>query len=1079
MVTSSAGTGVSNSPWRPLFEQVRHRVGNRRDEHGSLGSINWLRHHMQARGANPNVVRNIIYRDKGRIPDKRVLFSILQELCANHSSVPLLAPELAALLAPSAVDEGRLLDTLGRDKRRAFRTFVSETRLGNAPKMLVIGRAGSGKTLLLDTVEQALTPSTGTAPRLVRLEFSGSDLASVLARFASAIRVNPVHFEARLVKVGGAGAYAVQADAQAELARSIVEGVRNNSDPQTLLLHISHALGAQEVLGRIPLRLNDPEVTRVSASEWLWVNIIEPLTRTPNIGMLVSVADLPLRAQARLGTFGEPIRLSPPTLSEARRFVRHRLPHASALQHEQIVRLAGRSFEELRTLTLLAEIRDPAAVASGSSEQSMQQLAKSIEGTDESLRHFLAAAATLSLPDDPQFSREELDALLESHRADSASLQEAFLDAPPGRPQQLRIFSRELAQELRRRLASSDPQRYCALHERAATTLKEAASQAPRGQLANRYLAMLLEARAWHSLLAWIHDHGTNQALVGRAWALAEAELKPGPVLEQLAQRVAAHYVKLGTFNHPDVQRAFSILDCASDVRARIWTILRRAEGLSFAGHLEQAGNLLAQLPEIDDPRLAADAALAQAGIARWRGQRAEASRLVLDIAPRHLERAPASASTDTVRVRAQLWAGLMAKDQGDLDSALTHFANVPSDDDLAAARAAFQIGDVRMRLGHYDHAQRALTLAVERARRSDALATEQTRYLARLATIFRRRSDHEAARTTFDDASSLLERAHQERGEPSNQTYWRARLDDEAGLLLLAQRRFDEATVIFSRNLQRFHDYAATHNVDATYRVLRSTLRLAITYGCRSVGQAFLRPFAVIPELSSQHPDLIQARRLLRDVLSEVEHDASGWALSSLALDTLLVLALFETPHEALAFGERAVASSRYPYPRAQALAHAASAAMRGGHNDLAEAHVNAARAALAASLAGIEPNRSERGDQELAAWLVELRVTNALLRGDGHTAGEQLAQGLADEQLDVHHLALLRSFGETVSRLGSRGWEGSSMLAERLQWQSDPLAALELQNLRLPDALAARWAHLYPANAASSNVTIGAGTR
>jgi tetratricopeptide (TPR) repeat protein len=780
------------------------------------------------------------------------------------------------------------------------------------------------------------------------------------------------------------------------------------------------------------------------------------------MSMLVSISDLPLRAQARLGAFREPLRLSPPSLAEARRFVRHRLPHASDGQLEQILRLAGRSFEELRTLTLLAEIRDPAVVASGSSERSLQQLAKAIEGSDDSVRRFLAVVAVLSIPGESFFSSEELAGLLGSAASEHESLQQAFLDTLPGRPQALRVFSRDLANELRRRLTASDMALYRSLHEQAAAQLHAAASAAPRGPVANRYLTMLLEARAWRSLLAWIQDHGTTQALVGRLWALAEAELRPGPMLEQLAHRVAAHYVKLGTFTHPDVQRAFAVLDVASDKKARFWTTLRRAEGHSFAGRLELASALLERLPAIDDARLAADAAIARAGIARWRGERAEASRLVLEEASRLLGVAPEGPATDAVRIRARLWAGVLAKEEGDLDASLAHFASVPIDDDLFAARAAFQSGDVRMRLGHFEHAQRALAFAVERATRSDAQATEQTRYLARLATVYRRRSDHAAARASFDAASHALDQAKRELGASIDQTVWRARLDDEAGLLLLAERRFDEATVVFSRNLQRFREYGAAHGIDATYRVLRSTLRLAITYGCRAVGQAFLRPFAVTPELSSDRPDLVQARRLLRNILTEIEGDASGWALSSLALDTQLVLALFGTPGEALEIGERALATTRYPYARAQASAHAATAAMRTGDSDRAEAHLATAQAALAETLVPVVAEGHESGDLELAAWLVELRASNALLRGDGLRAGDELAQGLSDEALGSYHQALLRSFGETVHRLGSRGWERSPLLSELFAWSGDPLANLELHNLRLPDALASRWARL-----------------
>ena len=86
------------SPWRGLFETVRRALHNRRDARGVVGSINWLRQGMAERGANPNVVRNIIYRDKGKLADKRVLFSLLSELWESAGHPPLEAPEIERLL---------------------------------------------------------------------------------------------------------------------------------------------------------------------------------------------------------------------------------------------------------------------------------------------------------------------------------------------------------------------------------------------------------------------------------------------------------------------------------------------------------------------------------------------------------------------------------------------------------------------------------------------------------------------------------------------------------------------------------------------------------------------------------------------------------------------------------------------------------------------------------------------------------------------------------------------------------------------------------------------------------------------
>ena len=97
------------SPWRPIFEDVRRSVGSQRDDHGVLGSINWLRHQMEARGANPNVVRNIIYRDKGKLPDKRALYAILDDLWRSRGKAPLRAPELEALLSPGSGQDQEVL----------------------------------------------------------------------------------------------------------------------------------------------------------------------------------------------------------------------------------------------------------------------------------------------------------------------------------------------------------------------------------------------------------------------------------------------------------------------------------------------------------------------------------------------------------------------------------------------------------------------------------------------------------------------------------------------------------------------------------------------------------------------------------------------------------------------------------------------------------------------------------------------------------------------------------------------------------------------------------------------------------
>ncbi len=1052
----------ASSPWRRIFEDVRESVGNERDEHGVLGSINWLRHQMEERGANPNVVRNIIYRDKGKLPDKRVLFQILDELWQSRGHGPLRSPELEVLLAPGSGNDQEVLQLLGREKRRAYRTFVQGVRSGGDPRFVVVGKPGSGKTLLSDYIQQALELSPPAADRLVRLEFSGTDLATALARLGARLGAPSEVLQAKLVRVGASSAFAVQADAQADVARTIVDAARAFEGRQVLLLHVSQSLGGQESLGLSPLRLNTPDVPRVSAAEWLWSSLVEPLSKLAGTALLVSMTDLPLRAQQRLGDFEGPIRLTPPTAGEARRFVRARLPNATPAQHEEIVQRAGRSFEELRTLTLLAEIRDPDAEGGpADATKSMTQLSHLLDASgDDRLRAFLAALAVLSLPEFASFPRAVLSELRAKPHLDLSNLEGAFLDTVPGRSDDVRCFSRQLARALRERLQVGQPARYRELNRHAAAAYHEAAEADPQGETATRYLAHLFEARDWEGLASWMHEHPTQQALVRRIWLAATQELVDGPRLERLAVQVAAHYVKLGTFQHPDVRDAFAVLSASNDVDARAWTVLKRTEGLILRGHYDQAAELLGALPATRDPVLRAEAALARASIERWRGDLERASDCVRHEAPDALAGAAPSAAADAVRAKIGLWSGLIAKDLGDLESALAAFDAIPRADDLDAARVAFQRGDVFMKLGHFDRALAAMNTAVALARGSEALVAEQTRYLARRGTVHRRMGDLDRAFADFAEARRALLGARPEEGrrrdtaEEADRDFWLARVDDEAGLASLAAGRYDEAMLAFAADLERFRRYADTQGVDATYRVLRSRLRLALAYGCRAVGQPFRRPFAISAALGGSGPDLRHARDLISGILAHIDAAHDGTRLGTLTRDTLLAANLFAADGaSALAAAERALASSRYPYQRAQAHAHAAGGALRCGNPDLAEQHVAQARAAGAEATTG--PGFEERGDLELEAWTYALDAFAAIHRGDVAEAAARVSAGLRRPELVRYHTALLQQYGDAIEERDLDGDAAARLLAAHVPIEfEDGHGAL-----RLADALVAGW--------------------
>lgn len=1057
------------SPWRRLFENVRRAGGNERDEHGVVGSINWLRAHMERRGANPNVVRNIIYRDKGKLPDKRVLFDILNDLWTGRGNPPLRVPELEVMLAPGSGNDQEVLQLLGREKRRAYRSFVQSVRSGGFPKLVVTGRPGAGKTLLSDFVQQALEVPPAAAERIVRLEFTGTDLGTALVRLGTALGVPLQLMEATLVKIGSSSAYAVQADAQADVARVVLEAARRFEGRQILMLHVSQSLGGQDALAQAALRLNTPDVPRVSASEWLWLSLFEPLSRLPATALLVSMTDLPVRAQQRMGEIEGPVKLTPPTASEARRFVRARLPHGTPAHHEAIVQRAGRSFEELRTLTLLAEIRDPASEQRDAvSEKSMTQLSQLVQtSSDARLRGFLATLAVLSLPDFPHFQGSVLAALREPEDDALNPLEAAFLDPVPGQAQTYRCFSRQLARGLRDTLAASDQDGYRRHHDRAAQVYRASATQDPAGEDAARYLTHRFEARNWDALCAWMDQHATQQSLVRRVWLAASAELPDGPLLERLAAHVARHYVARGSYQHQDARDAFAVLAQSDDVDVRVWTALQRVEGLVLRGQFELARGLLADLPEPREARLKAEAALANAAIARWRGSLADAERLVTDDVAANLAAASPSADTHNARRRAGLWAGLIAKDRGDLGAALAHFSPEVPGEGLTAAREAFQRGDVLMRLGHFDRALEAFDTAVDLARRSEALVAEQTRYLARRGTTHRRRGELDAAEADFAAARRVVlgtDGVADTIGfsDASEVDFWLARVDDEASLNLLAQGRFDEAIGMLERNVHRFRRYASAQGVDVTYRVLRSTLRLAVAYGCRGTSQPFRRPFAVSPALDADSLDLRHARHLLHHVVQRVETADDRLRLGTLHRDALLSANLFvERGTTSLDLALRAVATSSYPYQRAQGHAHAAVGALRDGDAERAEAQVRDARSALRDTLAAASSGpqgEAERGDLELVAWLITMDASAALLRGDVDTAGERISASLRDGSLSPYHRVMLRQVGDAAEQTGLADALRSTALGEALGLYADA----GTHPLRFADALVARWQRL-----------------
>ncbi len=1068
MGTRTAG----ESPWRRLFEEVRGALKGRRDASGIVGSINWLRKQMELRGANPNVVRNIIYRDKGKLADKRVLFAILGELWESTGKPPLRAPELEVLLSSPAEGEQEVVQLLGREKRRAYGGFVGAVRAGQHPKLLITGRQGSGKTLLIDFIQGALeAPPPRVAGEIVRQEFSATDLSAALLQLALTVGVSAEVFEAKLIKVGVAGAYSVQADAQADVARVILERLKGRSEPLVLLLHVSQSgSGPHDQLGNAPLRLNTPDVPRVGLTEWLWHTLLEPVSRLNHVSLLVSMANLPLPLSAHAGAFEGPVKLSPPTTNEARRFVRARVQHLPPEQQEGLVQRAKRSFEDLRTLTLLAEAREP--LENSRHTEQLGQLV--VSSSDARLKGFLGALAVLSLPEYPMVTQDALESLREGEPSALSSLELAFLDAVPGEPGCWRPFSRQFARALRRNLKGAEPERFRALSLAASHLYTEAAHKAPRSDAAGRFVHHLFAARAWAELTAWAEGATVPQSLLQRLWRAAQLELGGHPrdaksgvdsginpdinpgvnpdvtpdvtpdinpsteIFEKVALQVAGYYVRLGSTEHPDAEAALAVLAASDDPKLRAWTLLKRAESAVLQGRFEHAETLLESWSEVGDPVLSIEAALIRANLARWHSRLGDAAALTQQsIEALAQAQTEGGAQTPTLAVRVALWAGLIAKDQGALGDALARFKATETDDELLRARLRFQTGDVLLALGRFAEAHTALSEAVTGAYGGEAPASERARYLSRRGTLLRRQGALDAARADFTAAKTVLLGA--ELGAGSFRLHFEeAKVRDEEALSRLAEGRIAAAIVALQENLEAFAAYGERYGVDPSFRVLRGTLRLAVAYGCRTFGHPYRLPLGPFPEAAARHPDLQQARRLVRGVLTTLQGASERYG--GLKMQAHLNSSLLLPPAEAVAEAEQALMLARYPYQQGRAQAYLTAALLRSDEPE---------RARESSALAQGFLHAAATDDYALWAYLATLEASALLSLNASQEAHAHIFAALQKPQLSPYHDLLLHRLGEAAERLGQ------PLDSAALGLDGGPLPS----TVRPADALVMRW--------------------
>ncbi|WP_221088878.1 helicase HerA-like domain-containing protein [Deinococcus aquaedulcis] len=270
------------------------------------GSLRWLETQMRARGASPSSVRNIVYRGVGTPTDKAALRAILQELAQELGCVLPDAPPPRPALPPE-------LDLLGRSKIRAYRQFVAGVRAGRSPRLIVAGRPGAGKTVLLTQVARTLRDQ---GLPVTQLTLSG-DLQGVLP----------------LGTPPGAS-FAAQAQAQQDAARQALP------TRGALLVRVGRDLHWSSA----PPRASSGDA--LGGAAWAILHLLE---RAP-VGVAVLLAldgDCPPTSAA------ECIELRPPTPAEARAYLMSHL-NVTRGEAERLVQEGGRSPERLMLLARLA-----------------------------------------------------------------------------------------------------------------------------------------------------------------------------------------------------------------------------------------------------------------------------------------------------------------------------------------------------------------------------------------------------------------------------------------------------------------------------------------------------------------------------------------------------------------------------------------------------------------------------------------------------------------------------------------------------------------------------------------------------
>ncbi|GGQ95789.1 hypothetical protein [Deinococcus ruber] len=992
--------------WQAALRELRPHLPTAREAWGVRGSLRWLEGAMRARGASASSVRNIVYRDIGTPKDRAALHDILSELAreAGRTLPPL--PHVRTSTLPAE------LELLGRSKRRAFKQFLGALRAGRTARMVVSGPPGVGKTMLIEHLEReaALLP----VPLPVRRLMLGGDVSAVLGQ----------------VRVLASQPFAVQAEAQAQAARAVLTGLEG-----VLLVRVERAAD----FAGVPPR--DAHGAPISVAAWA----TEHLYRRVPAGLSVLLAledDSSLSALPSEALPGEHIRLQAPTPAEARRYLMTRL-NLPASRAEELVQQTGRHLDRL---TLLAAARGE-------------------DGSPETVERLLSDTAAVRLLSSLSVCLH-LDALSGPERS---PLTRPLLEAALGwrldeLPAHVRALLDEVNAEVPRPvstvlLSAVDPHLKRSDLNAALNRLAEATANDPAQTAV--HLEALTRLGRWSEALGVLERH-PDTALALALWTRARSQARhhagnhlgnnavgnevKGEQLERLARAVVAHHAMLGDYSHPQARDAlFTLLDSPT-ASVRAWGRVKLAESSVDAGNFEAAeaqlhhpelGGLLDAPPTLAGgwlPGVQADALLVGAALARWRGDLDSATRLAGDA--RTLGGLPTSGGLDNP-ARAALWRGLIAKDAGRWHEAVTHLGQVPWSHPLLSARARYQEGDLRLRLGQPAAALRLLLGAAQRLESERGAPEERARVEARIATALRRLGRLQDALTHTHRARELAGG-----GSQSSDPVLLARLDSESVPVLLALFLPDEALRVTAHALSLLGQ-PGPRRAEAAYRQRRTTYRAALAYLTRGAGLPYLQPFGGVLH---DNADVRQARQLLDTLLTQ-----PGGGLDReqvLTFDILLSRALADPDAAAaLVFARRALGMTDHPYAETQARATCADALLRAGDADSALFEVNRAHALLRRVAGGL--GDTEEPDPGLYALLTALEARCLLPGGALADTLRWVQHALEGAALAPFRAQVWRDLGADLERQEGRAEEVQAALRSLFP-------GILLGTLRLRDALA-----------------------